>query len=515
MRVTRRPYKDIVQVATSFAGDALRTLRADNWVNVITGLGGRRDRSKGAVITDFARLTVWQLDALYHGQDLPAAIVDKLPQDAFRLGIETGDPAVDAALVRWDALDQLEMAVTWGRLYGWGAVFLGFSDKLGPMDSPVDLAKVGPGDLKFLMVLDRQDVSIMDRVRDPESPDYGDARYYSVTPSADETGTFGGTRVHASRMIVFGGARTSERQKLRNDGFDLSVLQRPIDVLRDVDQTWRSVMSLLQDMSQAVFKIQGLMDMIANGQKDTVLQRMEIVDMARSVARAVVIDADGEDFAHVGAANVTGVDPLLVRVFTRLAAAADMPLTVLMGISPAGLNATGESDIRLWYGRVQAQRTRITPQVRRLVRVIARSEGLDPPESITWPSLWAMTPTEEVAYQKSLADVDTARIANGTLLPEEATLIWTTGASPADVIGMRAAAAPALGAEGAAVTTDDTTPRDIEPGSLWTDTEDGHRLEITDVIGEDVYFLDLDSDRPTRQWRWRRSAFLERSRRAA
>lgn len=483
--------------------------RLDNWVNVITGLGGSRDKTTRALVYEFVPFTVTELDALYHGGDLPAKIVDAIVEDAFRLGIETGDPAVDAALARWRALETLAEADIWGRLYGGGAVYLGCTDRLGDQASPLDTAQIGPGDLAFLQVLDRQDLSRFRLDDDPESGTFGESATYLVSPP-DGSGSV--TEVHASRLVMFGGARTSARRRLRNDGWDLSVLQRPAAVLRDFDQSWRSVMLLIQDLSQAVFKIKGLADMIAEGQSSVVMSRMEVTDLARSVARAVVIDADSESFEHTGAQNVTGVDPLLVRLFQRLASAADMPMSRLMGMSSSGLNAVGagESDARQWYDRVQAHRTAVTPQIRKAVRVIARSEGLAPPEAITWPSLWQESPQEVAAREKLEADTDAVRITSQVMTPEEAARVRFLGEDPATSLDWASRQPPEANAlaEAASVRAEIEVPE----GSIWIDTADGHRLEVTATTQTMVYFLDLDSEQPGRQHAWVRRTFTERAR---
>lgn len=501
----------LARAVSTLPGDLSR--RLDSWVSAVTGLGGLRDRTKTAQVGGFRPLTLYELDALYHGDDLPAKIVDALPEEAMRRAWETGTPRLDKALERWRAHQEFLDAWIWGRLYGRGAILIGASDRLGHMSEPLDINAMRAGDLAFLLVLDGQDLNVADRFTDPGNRNFGDPRTYHVNAQgghaigSDGTRVAPGSVVHASRMIMFGGARTSERQRLRNQGRDLSVLQRCQDVLRDVDQSWRSVMCLIQDLSQAVFKIDGLLTMVANGQSAAILDRMQIVDMARTVARAVVVDAEHESFEHTGAANVTGVDPLLLRVFTRLAAAADMPLTVLLGVSPAGLNATGESDIRIWYAKAEKAQRLITPQARRLTEIIARHEGIDWRGEVKWPALWTPTDREAADLEKVQADTDAVRIQSSVLLPEEAALIRFGGMEPADVIDI-ARRESALDPTG---DLPDTGP-EIEVGSLWTDTEDGHTLEVTDRRAGRVYFLDLSADNPNRQYSWRESTFLERAR---
>lgn len=506
----------LARLGSTLFDAARERLRLDTFMNVITGLGTSRDRLQRARVYDFIRLTPAELDAMYHGDDLPARIVDKIVDDGLRQGWKTGDDTLDRLLARGPR-GRLSEAARWGRLYGVGAILLGVDERLGPVDAPLDRAQIGPGDLRYLLVLDRQDLSIVDRDRDPRSTTYGEPSFYRVggTGSVER---HQGAPVHASRLIVFGGARTSERQRLKNEGFDLSVLQRPFEILRDADQSWRTMMLLAQDMSQAVYRMKGLANMIAEGDKDVVMSRMEVVDMARSATRMMVVDADTEDFSFTGGANVGAIDPILTRIFQRVATAADMPVTTLLGISPAGMNATGESDTRSWYDRVRAWQEDITEQALALSRVVARANGIEPPTAIEWPSLWQMTPTEEADLDAKKAATDKVRIDSGVLSPEQAALILYGGRRPADVIDLATLEARAKGdpepAEGDPLAGGPVEVADeaIDADTDWIDTEDGHRLRVTVATPLVVRFLDLDGANPARQWSWSRRSFLERAR---
>lgn len=49
-----------------------------------------------------------------------------------------------------------------------------------------------------------------------------------------------------------------------------------------------------------------------------------------------------------------------------------------------------------------------------------------------------------------------------------------------------------------------------EPGSMWTDTEDGHRVKVNTVEDGFVRFVDLDSENPGRQWEYAIKTWRER-----
>ena len=180
----------------------------------------------------------------------------------------------------------------------------------------------------------------------------------------------------------------------------------------------------MTDISQGVFKIQGLIAMLAAKNAAQMQTRMEMVEIGRSAARALILDADKESFERVQT-PLGGVPEILDHTWKRLAAAAEMPVTVLMGVSPAGLNATGESDIRLWYDSIQSAREHVAgPRIERLVRLVARTLGQGDPSAwkVTWPSLWQMSAPERAAYRKTIAEADKIYMDAGVLLPEEVAL---------------------------------------------------------------------------------------------
>lgn len=465
----RTPDQRLTSYVTAFQGLAQAARgRLDAWFNPATGLGGRRDSSTTMQIGAYRTLTWPELEALYHGEDLPAIIVDRLPTDALSAGFELGSAAHDRAAAQWNLGDVVLEGRIWARLYGVGGVLIGTGSECGPMDAPLRLRDIRRGSLQYLMPFDREDISIAEIDPDQNSPTFGDARTYRI----------GSQNVHPSRLVLFPGARTGSRARLRNGGFDLSVLQRPYNVLRDTEQTWRSVMALLSDLSQGVMAINNLGAMISNGQKDVVMDRMEIVSHARSVARMLVLDAENESFTHVGAQNITGVDPLLVRVFQRLAAAADMPLTLLMGTSPAGLNATGESDLAIWYKKCAGERRLLEPGLHFLAAVVSRDAGLDSPEAIVWPKLWELSDLEQADLESKQATTAKTRIDGQITDPDEERRVLA-GETLADVI--KDAGTPDE------IDEDDDTFV-IEVGSIWVDSRDGTRIEVQNVKEGRVYF---------------------------
>jgi phage-related protein (TIGR01555 family) len=177
--------------------------------------------------------------------------------------------------------------------------------------------------------------------------------------------------------------------------------------------------------------MKGLAKMISDGQEEILQKRMSFVNLKRSISRALVIDAEGEGVDYLSA-SLSGLDTIADKNWQRIAAAFDMPLTILMGVSPAGMNATGESDMRQWYDSVQAHRQDVLgPPMDVLMQLVASEIGdASPTEwSSSWPSLWQMSPMEEATYRKTIAETDNLYIQNQTLRPQEVAVTRFGGGS--------------------------------------------------------------------------------------
>lgn len=420
----------------------LATDRADSWMNALTGLGNAlRDKLASTQFMGNAHLSEEQLEALYHDDDMAARICEALPEEALRKGyflnVENDEESdlpskareYERRLGFGSAL--LDGAV-WGRVFGGAVVYLGIDDGQAE-DKPVNEAAIKS--IRWATVLTRRDLQPVEWYGDPtKDVKFGEPKLYEISSvPVTPTGVTGegprgliGVRIHESRLLRFEGTRTSLRRRIANKGWSDSVLQKCHETLMQFGVNWQGVAHLMQDAAQGVFKIDGLIDMIASGDKDTMQRRMELVEMSRSVARALVLDAEREDF-HREEYSFSGVPDVLRSFMLRLAAAARMPVTVLMGQSPAGLNATGENDTRLWYDSVQAYQTHsLAPQVSRFYELMFAAqdfEGERPDEwEIRFESLWQMTPLEQATLEKTVADKDKILIDSGMALAEELTL---------------------------------------------------------------------------------------------
>lgn len=414
--------------------------RFDSWKNALTGLGNAlRDKTLSTFLVGSSRLSDDQTECLYHDNDMAARIVEALPEDALRRGYKVtvdGDEESDIPKQAEDYEENLDFrkqfkqAAIWGRCYGGAVLYLGINDGR-PEDQPVNEESIRSID--FVTLLTKREIEPWQYYLDPlKDKKFGKPKTYRIiqVPVAGHTvdqvkaQELANVEIHESRLLRFDGARTSARRAQHNSGWNESVLQKVHEVLRNFDIGWHAATILIQEASQGVFALEGLVDMVQGGDKETLNTRMELVDMSRSVARAILLDADKESFQRVNY-NFAGL-PDTLRVFMmRLSGAARMPLTKLMGQSPQGLNSSGEVETRNWYDEVETYREEELhgPLVRwhRLMFAAQDFPG-DAPEAgwaVVFSKLWQLTDKEQAELEKTVAERDKIYIDAQVVLPEE------------------------------------------------------------------------------------------------
>lgn len=412
--------------------------RADSWVNAMTGLGTLRDKLMHAQVVPGVKLADHVLEALFNDDDVARRIVSKLPREATRRGFKVviqgeEEEEADADIVRllerkWqelEAMPKLRDGWIWARLYGGGSgVFVGADDGL-PVDQPLDESRIRT--VAFLNLVKRPQVSIERRYEDLRAPEHGKPELYRISQAGGPTlAPREGILVHESRLILFDGALTAQMTNVSASGFDDSVLQQAMTTLQQTATAWQSTAHLMTDASQGVLKIANLVDMVAAGGQETLRARIQLMDLARSVCRSILVDAEKESFERVST-SFAGLPEVMDRLMMRMSATAEQPVTLLYGRSPAGLNATGESDIRGWYDTVaEAQTDELKPRLERLLKLMflakdSPTRGVVPEDwCIEFNPLWQPTDKELADTKKVKADTYVALVGAQIMTDAEA-----------------------------------------------------------------------------------------------
>lgn len=367
------------------------------------------------------------LEFMYRGSWLVGQAVDCVAEDMTRAGIDlVSDGAPDdlgkvgEALVDLGIWERLSETVKWSRLYGGAlAVLLIDGQDVG---TPLRPETVGPAQFKGLLVLDRWMVT-------PEltaeittlGPDLGRPAFYTITANAP---AYRGKRIHYSRVIRLDGVELPYWQRISENGWGLSVLERLYDRMVAFDSTTTGVAQLVYKAHLRTVSVEGLRDILAAGgpSEAALIKQFEMIRLMQSNEGLTLIDAKDTFEAH----NYTfsGLSDVLLQFAQQLSGALQIPLVRLFGQSPAGLNSTGESDIRSYYDLIaQQQKAKLRGGVAKILDLTWRSTiGGAPPSSYSFVfnPLWQMSDTEKTtiavgttqavtqAFEAGIVDRETA-----------------------------------------------------------------------------------------------------------
>jgi phage-related protein (TIGR01555 family) len=412
-------------------------IKLDGWSNAYTGLGTTRDKMTYSTFEGATKVGDEELDALYHGDDMAARACDAVPEEMLRCGFEIKSDDIDSETLSLinDSLTALETkakftdSATWARVFGGCVIYIGADDGAQGAGLQEPLNEGAIKKLDHLNVIDRRYAYPLEWYTDPSDPKFGKPKTYMISSDGSGSGqSVSVLPVHESRLIRFDGLRASVTYRQENNGWGLSLLQRMNQILQDYGMSFQSLAHLLSDANQGVLKMKGLFEALAAKDVTLIQQRMQLIDMSRSDVRAIVLDAEDEDFIRQNF-NWSGIDKPFTMMMLRLSAAARIPVTILMGQSPTGMDATGESDIRWFYDQTESHReSYLEAKLRRIIKLLTLSK--DGPTggkelenyTIYWPPLWQATETEKATIRKTQAEADKIYIETGVVFPEEIAL---------------------------------------------------------------------------------------------
>lgn len=388
---------------------------ADGLTNVIAGLGTSRDKRFYSNYSPVTPLQQQDLEAMYTGAWLPGKIVDAVTEDMTREWIklswdgydedEGGVKAVSVAESKLGVRPQFSDGVRWGRLHGGAGTLMRFKNDGSVLGEPLDLERIKKGDLIALNTFDRWYLTAEGgQMSETPGPGFGMPQFYNLTGLA---GAGSLSHIHASRIIRFNGAKTPYRAWLQNGFWDHSVLQKVVDAIKNYDSSTAGVASMVFEASVDILKAQGLTQLLAtNGGEAKVTARLLAAVIMKSINRVWVIDKDKEEY---GQKTITfaGIKDVLMGMMNDVSGATGIPLTRLFGQSPAGMNATGESDQDNYYDLIRAaQNDNLRPQLEYAYEIIMRSTLGRMPENfaIEFASLWQESDKETADTNKVKAD---------------------------------------------------------------------------------------------------------------
>lgn len=397
---------------------AVRPHREDGYVNLLNKYGTKQDNSEAYKFEREPVIPDMQLTGLYEGNGLFSKIIDTPAEEALKHGFDLNLKSDELNAFVEDALDDLEWeeraatAIKWTRLYGGALIVMLINDGRG-LEEPVDWEHIRSID--ELRVYERSIVQ----------PDYaslyqqdyggkgvgnrvskfGQPEYYYVSS------IYGSFKVHESRCLVFrNGVLPEQTSNATYLFWGMPEYVRIRRALRETVTAHTDSVKLLERSVQAIYSMKGLASLLTTDDgENQVLKRLQLVDTSRGLLNSIAIDSEGEQY-DFKTFQFSGVKDVIDATCNMLSALTNIPQTILFGRSPAGMNATGDSDFESYYNFVEKiQRLMLKRNLRTLLDVVFRA-GIasgdvteEPDYKLEFNPLWSLSDTEQATVDQTKA----------------------------------------------------------------------------------------------------------------
>lgn len=427
--MTKRSVKGVAQRESRAEKKIVKASATDSFQNFQARLGMGTDNLMSASQYGFNPITRTRtlLEWIHRGSWLGGVAVDVVADDMTRAGVDLKGQmhpdeveAIQENINGWGVWNAINDTIKWARLYG-GALAVMLIDGQDP-STPLRLNTIRKGQFRGLLVLDRWMVepSLEDLVQE-YGPDLGLPKFYRVTADAPALPKM---KIHYSRCLRLEGIRLPYWQRVMENMWGISVLERLYDRMIAFDSATTGAAQLVYKSYLRTFKVENLREIAAAGGPalQGLTQYVNMMARFQSIEGITMIDLKDE-FAGEAHSAFSGLDQVIRQLGEQLSGALQIPLVRLFGQSPGGIGNDGESALRTYYDNVKnQQKARLGVPVTRIYRAAAASEGIKLPDGfqIDFRSLWQLTDTEKADIAVKISDAVTKVDAAGITTPKMA-----------------------------------------------------------------------------------------------
>lgn len=411
---------DLFRAQDAASKAAIRAATVDGFDNFVTRVGLNNNNMLSAGTYEFNLVTRnrIKLEAAYRGSWIVGAVVDSVAEDMTRAGIDVTTNEDDEDLKDlYNAMSRLQIwqsicsNIKWGRLYGGSVAVIQIRGQ--KLDTPLDLDTISKDQFQGLVVFDRWQLNpVLTPVID-SGPEMGLPKFYQIVNNpmsldpAAKTAT-GQITVHHSRCVRFTGIDLPYFQAITEMMWGESVLERLWDRLIAFDSVTMSTANLIERANNRTVGIDGLREIVAAGGEAQKGLEAQFAMMREFQSNEGLTLLDKNDTFDAKVYTFAGLSDVALMFGQQLSGSSGIPLVRLFGQSPAGLSATGDADIRMYYDNINAQQeSKLRDPFEVLLKVLWRSVfGKPAPKDLefTFTPLWQMSATDKAANAKTNAE---------------------------------------------------------------------------------------------------------------
>lgn len=228
-----------------------------------------------------------------------------------------------------------------------------------------------------------------------------------------------GQEIHASRLLKFVAREVPDILKPTYNFGGLSLTQMSMSYVNNWLAVRQGITDLILSFSYTILKTD-LASAMQPGFEEQLQARIQLLTNWRSNKGTIALDKN-EEFDNISTPLGT-LDALQSQSQEQLCFASGTPVAVLFGITPQGLNASSEGEIRIWEKWVSAYQRAFFG--RHLAAVIDMAQlslfgAVDPDISFEFVPLREMSEKEEAEIRKLEADTDAVYVDIGAVGNDE------------------------------------------------------------------------------------------------
>lgn len=215
------------------------------------------------------------------------------------------------------------------------------------------------------------------------------------------------TVVSSSRLFTMISRPVGDMLKAAYSFRGVSISQLAMPYVDNWLRTRQSVSDTVKQFSITYLKAD-MAQMLAPGGAQSLDMRLQLFNLNRDNRNIGVADKDTEDLVQVNT-PLSGLDALQAQSQEQMSAVSHIPLVKLTGITPAGLNANSDGEIRVWYDYVAGyQSHNCSPLMEWILDLVQLSVygQIDPGLGWEWNPLYELTDLELADVREKNARTD-------------------------------------------------------------------------------------------------------------
>jgi phage-related protein (TIGR01555 family) len=320
-----------------------------------------------------------------------------------------------AAMKRFRVRHTFREALELEGFMGLSQIFIDIGDRddLPEMQAPLllDKAKIAKGSLKGFRLIDPTWVAPNRyNSNDPRNPTFYRPQTWFVM----------GNQIHTTRLITLVSRPVPDILKPAYNFGGLSLSQMMKPYVDNWLRTRQSVSDLIQAFTVFVLETD-MAAVLAGGSGQSLQDRAALFTAMRNNLGLMLLDKDREALTNVSAPLGT-LDHLQAQAQEHMSSVTAVPLVKAFGITPSGLNASSQDEIRVFYDSMHARQERVLDDpVTYVSHVVQLNEfgEIDPEITHEFLPLWELDEAGRAAVQKTKADTAAVFIESGVIAPED------------------------------------------------------------------------------------------------